>query len=75
MYYAIGIILVAACLFYGGRHLLRKQLKRVRKAQADFDAKMAAELPDLEDIPFEHPTIVFCGDRCLWSDSPRRDGK
>jgi hypothetical protein len=50
--------------------VLRKQIKRVRKAQADFDAKMAAEFPELEDILFEHPTIVFCGDRCLWSDIP-----
>ena len=67
--------LIAVCLFYGGRYLLRKQIKRVRKAQADQAAADALEFADLEDIPFERPTIVFCGDRCLWSDSPRRDGE
>jgi hypothetical protein len=71
MQYAIDVILGAACILGGLAYLLRQRIKRVRQEQIDFDARMEAEFPGLDKVPYDI-TSVFNGARCIYP--PRTGG-
>jgi len=65
MQYSVGIIFGAACILCGLFYLLRQHIKRVRQEQIEFNARMEAEFPGLDKVPYDIDN-VFNGHRCLY---------